>query len=170
MALRPKHRREIRDLLRVLLDDKVWTPTHTDRLLGIVRAARTDVADEIESYVARDAAEARKAQAVIKNDLRRKMREVDALRDSMQDLHAKVYTVLEALIDLPMLKARIEDADGNWTIDPSLISDKDAKVALQAINAVLRVTGANAPVKQEITTTEGSVFELPAWEVEEIQE
>jgi hypothetical protein len=78
--------------------------------------------------------------------------------------------VLEALIDLPMLKARIEDEDGNWTIDPSLISDKDAKVALQAINAVLRVTGANAPVKQEITTTEGSVFELPAWEVSEIPE
>lgn len=158
MALKPKHRREIRDLLRVLYDDKAWQPVHTDRLLGVVRACRSDVAEEVEIKVARDAAAARRANLAIQNDLRLKMREVDTLRESMKDLHAKVYGVLEALIDLPMLKARIQDEDGNWTIDPSLIGDKDAKIALSAIEKVLKVTGALQPPKVDVEISQGTAF------------
>lgn len=161
MPLKPKHRREIRDLLRVLYDDKLWQPRHTDQLLDIIRVARTDVAEEVESSIARDAATARAANRKIQNELRIKMREVDQLRDNVKDLHAKVYTVLEALIDLPMLKCRVEDPEtGEWTIDPSLISDKDAKIALQAINAVLKVSGAFAPTKLEVEGGKGKAFDL----------
>jgi hypothetical protein len=146
VALKPKHRREIRDLLRILYDDRVWQPHHTDRLLNIVRSCRSDVAEEIEKQTAADYAAMKQEQM--------------ALRKRMSDELHEVEQLLETLIDLPIAKAMVQDQDGNMVLDHTLISDKDAKVALSAAEKILKVTGAMVPPKVEVDLGGGNAFDL----------
>lgn len=169
MGLRPKHRREIRDLLRVLYDDKSWQPVHTDRLISIVRAARTDVADEVEKSIAQDLAAEKRSMLALRGKAVIAAREVEQLREILKDQHAKVAYLLEALVDLPLAKAMVRNEEtGELVVDHSLISDKDAKVALSAVEKILKVTGALAAPKIDVEISSGSAFELlDAVEVEE---
>ena len=162
MALRPKHRREIRDLLRVLLDDKVWQPHHTDRLLGIIRACRSDVAEDIEKRVASDYAAQQRETLAIRRKHIEALREVDAFREALKGQHAKIEMLFEALLEAPMAKAAIRDPETGEIVgfDATLIDDKTAKVALSASDKLLRVTGAFAPTKVEAEVSGGGTFDL----------
>ena len=146
--------------MRVLLDDKVWQPRHTDRLLDVVRACRSDVAEEVEKQTAQDYAAHRREMLAIRKARLEELHEVEKLREAFADHHAKIDALLGLLIDLPMAKAMVKQEDGTYVLDPTLINDRDAKVALSAVQKVLQVTGALAPVKQEIEVKGGSAFEL----------
>lgn len=169
MALKPKHRRQIRDLMDVLLRDKAWQPHHTDSLMNVVREARSDVAEEVERMAASEYAAKKREVLKLKNEQMRALREVDSFRSALQSQHAKIAALLEMLTELPMAKALVEQEDGSFVVDHALIDATDAKVALQAADKILKATGAYAPVKQELTTSEaGNAFEtLDAVEAEE---
>jgi hypothetical protein len=160
VALKPKHRREIRDLLRILYDDRVWQPHHTDRLLNIVRECRSDVAEEIEKQTAADYAAMKQEQMALRKRMSDELHEVEQLREGLKSTHAKVAALLETLIDLPIAKAMVQDQDGNMVLDHTLISDKDAKVALSAAEKILKVTGAMVPPKVEVDLGGGNAFDL----------
>lgn len=152
--------------MRVLLDDRVWQPRHTDELLEVVRASRSDVAEEVEKSVAADYAAHRREQLALRRQQIEALHEVDALREAMKDTHAKVAALLETLIDYPLAKALV---DGK--LDLTLISDKDAKVALSAAEKILKITGAMAPPKIDVEVTGGSAFDLlDVVEAEEVEE
>lgn len=170
--LRPKHRREIRDLLTALLDDKVWQPHHVDAMLRVIREARSDVADEIETTITRDLVAAKREAIAARAAHVDTARDVEKLRDLLSNQHAKIAALLELLIDLPVMKAMTRDpATGEMVFDPSLISDKDAKIALSAVEKVLKVTGALAPPTQHVEVhNEGAFSWLDAIEVEEVKE
>ena len=172
MPLKPKHRREIRDLLKILYDDRIWQPHHTDRLLSVVRAARSDVADEVEKSVAVDFATFKREQLALRKQQVDAVREVEDMRDRLKDHHAKIAALLETLIDLPIAKAMIVDEEtGEVKVDHHLISDKDAKVALSAAEKVLKATGVFTPPKVDVEVRAGNAFELfDAVEVDEEDE
>ncbi len=162
MGLKPKHRREIRDLLRILYDDKHWQNHHTDKLLSIVRATRSDVADEVEITVTQDLADQKRANLAIRRDLVEAVRDVDKFRDKMAEQHAKIGLVLEALVDLPLAKAMV-----GGEVDVAAINDKDAKIALSAMDKILKISGAYARKEDAATTTDNAFELLDAFEVEE---
>jgi hypothetical protein len=155
--------------MRVLLDDKVWQPMHTDRLLAVVRACRSDVAEEVEKHTAADYAAMQRERYAERREIALKMRDLDYFREEMRGLHDKVLNLLETLIDLPLAKAVIRDEEtGEVSFDPALIDDRTAKVALSAVEKALKVSGAMAPPKIDVEVHNGSAFELlDAIEVEE---
>jgi hypothetical protein len=147
--------------MKVLLDDRVWQPRHTDQLLGIVRACRSDVAEEVEKRVAEDYAAHRREQVALRKARLEELHDVEKFREAMQETHAKVAALLEVLVDLPIAKAMVKDPEtGEITLDPTLINDKDAKVALSAAEKILKVTGALTPPKIDVEVTGGGTFEL----------
>jgi hypothetical protein len=158
--------------MRVLLDDKVWQPRHTDRLLDVIRASRSDVAEEVEKRTAEDYAAMQRERYAERREIALKMRDLDYFREEMRGLHDKILGLLEALIDLPMAKAIIRDPEtGEVSFDPTLIDDKTAKVALSAIEKALKVSGAMAPPKIEVDLGGGGAFDfLDAVEAEEVEE
>jgi hypothetical protein len=169
VALKPKHRRQIRDLMDVLLRDKAWQPHHTDSLMSVVREARSDVAEHVERMAASEYAASKREVLRLKNEQMRALREVDSFREALKNQHAKVAALLEALTDLPLAKALVRQEDGSYALDHSLIEEKDAKLALAAADKILKVSGAYAPIKQELTTAQsGNAFDvLDAVEAEE---
>lgn len=169
MALKPKHRRQIRDLMDVLMRDKAWQPRHTDSLMEIVREARSDVAEEVERMAASEYAAKKREVLRLKNEQMRALREVESFRSALKNQHAKVAALLDVLTDLPLAKSLVQQEDGSFRVDHRLIDEKDAKLALSAVDKILKVSGAYAPIKQEVSTSHsGNAFDaLDAVEVEE---
>ena len=169
MSLKPKHRRQIRDLLRILYDDKAWQPHHTDQLLDVVLAARSDVVEEVERKTASEYAAGKRELLRLQKEARQALHQVDDLRDAARDMHAKILATLEAITDLPLAKAIIKQDDGSYVVDHSLIEAGDAKLAMAAMDKLLKISGAYAPAKVEVEQSVKSAFDVfDAVEAEEV--
>jgi L-lactate utilization protein LutB len=118
------------------------------------------VAEEIEKQTAADYAAMKQEQMALRKRMSDELHEVEQLREGLKSTHAKVAALLETLIDLPIAKAMVQDQDGNMVLDHTLISDKDAKVALSAAEKILKVTGAMVPPKVEVDLGGGNAFDL----------
>lgn len=119
------------------------------------------MAEEVEKRIASDYAAQQRETLAIRRKHIEALREVDAFREALKGQHAKIEALLEILVDLPIAKAMVRDPEtGHATLDPTMISDRDAKVALSAVEKILKVTGALAPPKIDVEVHGGSAFEL----------
>lgn len=142
----------IRELLTVLDDpNAIWRDVHTHRLVGIVENTVSDeIAGTIDSELSKKYLAQRRQNAIDRKQI---------FRDELEQVLPKMARQLEALTDFGFEKAMVEDKDGNRTLDPALISEKDAKVAMQAMSLMLKSLGM-LTTKVSVDDGKGSVFDL----------
>lgn len=112
------------------------------------------MAEEVETTVTQELATYKRANLALQGQVVEAMRDIEKFRHQLSGIHAKIAVALEAMVDMPLAKAIV-----NGELDPAAINDKDAKIALAAMDKIMRATGAYAPQRLEVDSGPGGAFE-----------